>query len=62
MENKLYEMLDIALDAMNENELCSYCAFSGTPDCFAGRSDDICKQGLFTGLCNMAEKRLTECA
>ena len=59
---KLYEMLDIALDAMNENELCSYCAFSGTPNCFAGRSDDICKQGLFTGICNMAEKRLKGCA
>lgn len=61
MEQKLYEMLDIALDAMNENELCSYCAFAGTPDCFAGRPDEICKQGLFTGLCNMAEKRM-QCA
>ena len=61
MENKLYEMLDIALDAMNENELCSYCAFSGTNDCFPGRCDDICKQGLYTGLCNMADKTM-QCA
>jgi hypothetical protein len=58
MEEKLYEMLDIALDAMNENELCSYCAFAGTEDCFPCRPDDICKQGLFTGLSHMAEKRM----
>jgi hypothetical protein len=51
-------MLDIALDAMNENELCSYCAFAGTEDCFPCRPDDICKQGLFTGLSHMAEKRM----
>ncbi len=54
----LLEMLDISVGAMNENELCSYCAFSGTQNCYPGRSDFICQSGLFEGLKIKAEKRL----
>ena len=53
----LLKMLDIALGAMNENELCSYCAFHCSQDCFNGNTDDYCKEGLWLGLKNMAEKK-----
>lgn len=52
------EMLDIAIKAMNENELCSYCAFSGTQNCYAGRPDFVCETGLYEGLKTMAKRNV----
>lgn len=52
----LMEMLDIAIGAMNENELCSYCRLYGSSLC--EKDDDICVSGIFTGLKKQAEKRL----
>ena len=52
------EMLDIAIKAMNENELCSYCAFSGTQNCYEGRPDFVCETGLYEGLKTMAQRNI----
>lgn len=44
----LQEMLHVALKAMHENELCSYC--SKYNNCNGFENDDICLIGLANGL------------
>lgn len=53
-DNKLLlEMIDIAIGAMVENELCYYCKYQ---DC--NYSD--CSAGIFDGLKLMAERNLNK--
>lgn len=55
----LLEMLDIALDYLNEKEACYYCVHRNYPsDC--SHTDDGCKEGIFNGIQQMAEKNLRE--
>ena len=54
----LNEMLDIAIAAMNENELCSYCRHNNY--CNRNVNDDICMNGISGGLENIAMANLTQ--
>ena len=51
----LLEMLNIAIGAMNENELCSYCSLNGCEFCYYERD---CESGIFEGLKAKAERNL----
>lgn len=60
-EKLLLGMLEIAISAMTENELCSYCDFAGTSNCYTGCGEDVCHHGLFEGLKKL-EMRTDRCA
>lgn len=61
MEQKqLIEMLEIAIELLNENEICSYCRAQFTGDCHLGNSDEYCKEMIFKGLEYEAERRLKD--
>lgn len=51
-EQLLMEMLDIAIGAMIENELCSYCSYSGSEYCYSQR---CCDNAMFDGLLTKAK-------
>ena len=54
----LNEMLNIAVAAMNENELCSYCKHNN--NCDRNSNDVICINGILGGLENIAMANLTQ--
>lgn len=52
----LSEMLSVAVEAINENELCTYCCHYNSGNC--RKNDDICKNGIWRGLQLMAIERV----
>ena len=54
-EQLLMEMLDIAIGAMIENELCSYCSYFGNEYCYSQR---CCENAMFDGLLTKAKTYL----
>lgn len=55
----LLEMLEIAVNFLNEQEACYYCVHRDFPsDCV--HNDEYCKDGMFNGLQRMAERNLKD--
>lgn len=54
-EQLLIEMLEIAIGAMIENELCSYCSYFGSEYCYSQR---CCENAMFDGLQTKAKHNL----
>ena len=58
-EKILFEILDIAIGGLIENEACSYCRYNygDDPSCIDG---SLCQNAVFDGLKREAERRLND--
>ena len=54
-EQIFMEMLEITIGAMIENELCSYCSYSGSEYCYSQR---CCDNAMFDGILTKAKRNL----
>lgn len=54
----LYEMIDLAIVSMVENDDCYYCCHRYEKPIKACQNIDLCKSNLFYGLKKQAQKRL----